>query len=221
MMGDMARSTDPTVHIVVADDHPLYRDGLVGLLGTTDDLEVVAQASTGAEALALVAAFEPDLLILDLDMPEVDGLGVLRQLATHPTSTPVLVLTMYANEDSVFEAMKTGARGYLIKTADPNRVLEAVRTVAGGGAVLSAGLSQRLAAWFATLQQHHGPLSHLTAREREVLGLMVHGRDNPAIAHYLNVSPKTVRNVVSAIYTKMGVTDRSEAVARAKEAGMG
>jgi DNA-binding NarL/FixJ family response regulator len=210
-----------TVRVVVADDHPLYRDGLVGLLAATGDFDVVGQAATGREALALVRGLEPDLLVLDLDMPELDGLGVLQALAADQDATPVLVLTMYAHEDAVFEAMKAGARGYLIKTAAPDRVLDAAHAVAGGGVVLPAELAQRLTSWFTTVQQHHGPLSHLTPREREVLGLMVHGRDNVAIARYLQVSPKTVRNVVSAIYAKLQVADRSAAVAKGRAAGIG
>jgi DNA-binding NarL/FixJ family response regulator len=210
-----------TVRVVVADDHPLYRDGLVGLLAATGDFDVVGQAGTGREALTLVRELAPDLLVLDLDMPELDGLGVLHELAVHQDATPVLVLTMYAQEDAVFEAMKAGARGYLIKTAAPDRVLDAAHAVAGGGVVLPAELAQRLTSWFTTVQQHHGPLSHLTPREREVLGLMVHGRDNVAIARYLQVSPKTVRNVVSAIYAKLQVADRSAAVAKGRAAGLG
>lgn len=207
--------------VVVADDHPVYRAGLVGLLGTTEDLSVVGQAATGREAIDLVTELEPDLLVLDLDMPDVDGLGVLAHLAVHQISTPVLVLTMYGHDDAVFEAMKAGARGYLVKSAAPERVLEAARAVVGGDAVLSAELAARLASWFATLQQRHGPLSHLTPREREVLTLMVQGRDNTAIARYLELSPKTVRNVVSAIFTKLQVNDRSAAIAKARAAGAG
>jgi DNA-binding NarL/FixJ family response regulator len=212
--------TEPqAARVVVADDHPVYREGLAGLLGTTEDLRVVGQAATGRQAVALVTDLDPDLLVLDLDMPDLDGLGVLQHLADHQIGTPVLVLTMYGHDDAVFEAMKAGARGYLIKTAPPDRVLEAARAVARGDAVLSAELAQRLAAWFTTLQQRHGPLSHLTPREREVLALMVQGRDNTAIARVLGISPKTVRNVVSAIFTKLQVTDRSAAIATARGAG--
>lgn len=209
------------IRVVVADDHPLYRAGIVGLLGTTVELEVVGEAATGTEAVGLVGELQPDVLVLDLDMPDLDGLGVLKALGTRNAATQVLVLTMYADEDAVFEAMKSGAHGYLIKTADPGSVLEAVRTVADGGVVLSGELSRRLADWFTTLQRHHGPLSHLTPREREVLRLMVAGRDNPDIARSLQVSSKTVRNVVSTIYTKLQVSDRSAAIAAARQAGLG
>lgn len=212
-------SFDDQARVVIADDHPLYREGLAGLLGTTEDLRVVGQASTGREAVALVTELDPDLLVLDLDMPDLDGLNVLQLLADRQIGTPVLVLTMFGHDDAVFEAMKAGARGYLVKTAPPDRVLDAARAVARGDAILSAELAQRLTAWFATLQQRHGPLAHLTPRERDVLTLMVQGRDNPAIARQLGVSPKTVRNVVSAVFAKLQVTDRSAAIALARAAG--
>jgi len=209
---------EAAARVVLADDHPVYRAGLAGLLGTTADLRVVGQAATGREAIALVTELDPDLLVLDLDMPDIDGMGVLEHLAHHQSGIPVLVLTMYGHDEAVFEAMKAGARGYLMKSAPPERVLEAVRAVTRGDAVLSAELVSRLADWFATLQQRHGALSHLTAREREVLALMVQGRDNQAIARYLGLSPKTVRNVVSAIFTKLQVSDRSAAIAKARAA---
>lgn len=209
------------LRVVLADDHPLYRDGLATLVGTTDDLTVVGQATDGLEAVRLVVDLDPDLLVLDLDMPGLDGLSAMKQISAKAPGTAVLVLTMYGNDDAVFEAMKSGARGYVVKSADPGTVLGAIRTVATGGVVLSPTLAGRLSGWFTTLQQRHGPLSHLTPREREVLGLMVRGRDNTAIAAVLEISPKTVRNVVSAIFAKLQVTDRSAAVAKAREAGLG
>lgn len=208
-----------SVRVVLADDHPVYRAGLAGLLSTTDDLQVVGEADDGRGALDLVAEHEPDVLLLDLEMPEVDGFDVLRSLAD--SATAVLVLTMHGDDDSVFEAMKAGARGFVSKSASPQEVLDAVRVVADGGAVFSASVGQRLTDWFLTLQRHHGPLSHLTPREREVLALMARGRDNPSIARLLEISPKTVRNVVSAVLTKLQVVDRAAAIAKAREAGLG
>jgi DNA-binding NarL/FixJ family response regulator len=206
------------VRVVLADDHPVYRSGLAGLLETTEGLEVVGEADDGKGALELVALHEPDVLLLDLEMPEVDGFDVLRALAD--SAVAVLVLTMHGDDDSVFEAMKAGARGFVSKSASPREVLDAVRVVADGGVVFSASVGQRLTDWFLTLQRHHGPLSHLTAREREVLALMVRGRDNTSIARLLDISPKTVRNVVSAVFAKLQVVDRSAAIAKAREAGM-
>jgi len=207
------------LRVVIADDHPVYREGLAGLIGTEDGLEIVGQAMNGAEAIELVATLEPDLLVLDIEMPEVDGMAALHEISTRTPRTAVLVLTMYGNDDAVFEAMKAGARGYLVKSADPEQVLHAIRTVADGGVVLSAALGERMSDWFTTLQQEHGPLSQLTPREREVLTLMCRGRDNSAIAAALGISPKTVRNVVSSIFTKLGVAHRADAIAKAREAG--
>lgn len=209
------------IRVVIADDHPVYREGLAGLIETEDGLEVVGRAADGHEAVSLVTTLEPDLLVLDLDMPALDGISALREVCAKAPGTSVLILTMYGDDDAVFEAMKAGARGYLVKSADPDNVLRAVRTVADGGVMLSAALGERMSDWFTTLQRRHGPLSHLTPREREVLALMTKGRDNTAIARLLQISPKTVRNVVSAILTKLGVTDRSAAVAKAREAGLG
>ncbi|HQR80626.1 MAG TPA: response regulator transcription factor, partial [Actinomycetota bacterium] len=187
------------VRVVIADDHPVYREGLAGLIDTEEGLAVVGRASNGHEAIALVDSLEPDLLVLDLDMPELDGISALREISARTPGTAVLVLTMYGDDDAVFEAIKAGARGYLVKSADPDNVLRAVRTVADGGVMLSAALGERMSDWFTTLQRKHGPLSHLTPREREVLTLMTKGRDNASIARLLQISPKTVRNVVSAV----------------------
>jgi len=208
-----------TLRVVIADDHPVYREGLAGLIDTETGLDVVGQATDGAEAVDLVMTLHPDLLVLDLEMPEHDGMSALLEVAANAPDTAVLVLTMYGNDDAVFEAMKAGARGYLVKSADPEQVLRAIRTVADGGVVLSAALGARMADWFTTLQQEHGPLSQLTPREREVLNLMCQGRDNTAIASALGISPKTVRNVVSSIFTKLGVAHRADAIAKARAAG--
>ena len=207
------------LRVVIADDHPVYREGLAGLIGTEDGVEVVGQAMNGAEAVELVTTLEPDLLVLDLEMPQVDGMAALHEVSSRAPRTAVMVLTMYGNDDAVFEAMKAGARGFLVKSADPEQVLRAIRTVADGGVVLSAALGERMSDWFTTLQQEHGPLSQLTPREREVLNLMCRGRDNTAIASALGISPKTVRNVVSSIFTKLGVAHRADAIAKARAAG--
>lgn len=206
--------------VLLVDDHPLYRRGLAGLLATTPDLVVVGQGGSGREAVDQVGRLRPDVVVLDLTMPELDGVEACREIVATVPSTAVLILTMSDDDDLVFRAMQAGARGYVVKTAEPAAVLTAIRTVAGGGAVLSPGLATRLASWFATLEREHGPLAHLTAREREVLRLMVRGRDNAAIAAYLGVSPKTVRNVVSSVLGKLSVPDRSAAVAKARDAGL-
>jgi DNA-binding NarL/FixJ family response regulator len=206
------------VRVALADDHPVYRSGLTGLLATMDDLELVGEADDGRGALDLVAREDPDVLLLDLEMPDLDGFDVLREL--RETGTAVLVLTMHGDDDSVFEAMKAGARGFVSKSARPQEILDAVRVVADGGVAFSAEVGRRLTDWFFTLQRHHGPLSHLTPREREVLAMMARGRDNASIAALLGISPKTVRNVVSAVLTKLQVVDRAAAIVKAREAGL-
>jgi len=206
------------VRVALADDHPVYRSGLAGLVSTTDDLKLVGEADDGRQALALVARQDPDVLLLDLEMPGLGGFEVLREL--RESGTAVLVLTMHGDDDSVFEAMKAGARGFVSKSAKPQEILDAVRVVADGGVVFSAEVGRRLTDWFFTLQRHHGPLSHLTPREREVLGMMARGRDNASIAELLGISPKTVRNVVSAVLTKLQVVDRAAAIAKARDAGL-
>lgn len=190
------------VRVILADDHPVYREGLAGLLSTENGFETVGQAADGQQAVAMTLDLEPDVLVLDLDMPGLDGLSALRQIAARA------------------QAMRMGARGYLVKSADPQVILDAIRTVADGGVVLSPALGERMVDWFTTLQRRHGPLSSLTPRERDVLALMCRGRDNTSIAAILQISPKTVRNVVSAVFTKLGVTDRTAAVAKARESGL-
>lgn len=204
------------VRVVLADDHPVYRSGLADLVSTTHDLELLGEAADGRKVLDLVTRHDPDVLLLDLEMPELDGFDVLREL--RESGTAVIVLTMHGDDNSVFEAMKAGARGFVSKSARPQEILDAIRVVADGGVVFSAAVGQRLTDWFLTLQQHHGPLSHLTPREREVLAMMARGRDNASIATLLDISPKTVRNVVSAVLTKLQVVDRAAAIAIAREA---
>lgn len=216
----MTEQPSGAITVVVVDDHPLYREGLAGLLGMTPDLLVVGQGGTGREGVDLARQLHPDVVVLDFTMPDLDGVGACGEIVAAAPGTAVLMLTMYDDDDLVFRAMQAGARGYLVKTAEPGSVITAIRTVAEGGAVLSPALATRLASWFATLQREHGPLAHLTSRERDVLRLMVRGRDNAGIAAYLGVSPKTVRNVVSSIFAKLSVADRSAAVAKARDAGL-
>lgn len=210
-----------TIRVLVADDHPIYRAGLVGLLATADDLDVVGEGGDGREAVALAEQLRPDVAVLDLQMPGIDGIEATRTIGRTCPEVGVLILTMYDGDDRVFQAMRAGARGYVVKSAAPAVVVDAVRTVGRGGAVLSPALTERLADWFGTLQREHGPLARLTPREREVLDLMARGRGNPAIAAALGVSPKTVRNVVSSVFVKLRVADRQAAIAQAKDAGLG
>jgi len=213
-------SPDP-VHVLLADDHPVYRDGLAGLLGATTDLVVVGQAGTGREAVELAASLTPDVVVLDLNMPELNGVDAARQIVGTAPHTAVLILTMYDDDALVFQALQAGARGYVLKSADPDTVLAAVRSVARGEAIFGAALAQRLSQWFATMDEHRGPFVQLTPRENQALDLIARGLGNPAIAERMGVSPKTVRNLVSNIFTKLQVADRAAAIAKARDAGLG
>ncbi len=213
-------SPDP-VHVLLADDHPVYRDGLAGLLGATTDLVVVGQAATGREAVELAASLTPDVVVLDLNMPELNGVDAARQIVGTAPHTAVLILTMYDDDALVFQAIQAGARGYVLKSADPDTVLAAVRSVARGEAIFGAALAQRLSQWFATMDEHRGPFVQLTPRENQALDLIARGLGNPAIAERMGVSPKTVRNLVSNIFTKLQVADRAAAIAKARDAGLG
>ena len=155
----MTEQPSGAITVVVVDDHPLYREGLAGLLGMTPDLLVVGQGGTGREGVDLARQLHPDVVVLDFTMPDLDGVGACGEIVAAAPGTAVLMLTMYDDDDLVFRAMQAGARGYLVKTAEPGSVITAIRTVAEGGAVLSPALATRLASWFATLQREHGPLA--------------------------------------------------------------
>jgi len=212
---------DDQVRVILADDHPLYREGLAGLLATTTDLVVVGQAGTGAEAVALAEAVHPDVVVVDVNMPVVDGIEATRRIVAASPHVAVLALTMYDDDALVFQAVQAGARGYLLKSAEPEAVLAGVRAVARGEAIFGRAVAGRLAAWFAAAAAQATPFVQLTARERQVLNLLAQGLGNPAIGQRLGISPKTVRNLVANVLTKLQVADRGEAIARARAAGLG
>ncbi len=221
MTGTLHDDAEP-LRIVVADDHPVYRDGLALLLGSVPGLEVVGTAADGAAAVAVVREQLPDVVVMDVQMPVLDGIEATRRIAAEVPSVGVVVLTMSEDDGTVFAAVRAGARGYLLKGADQEEVIRAITTVASGGAVFGAALARRIAEFFTA-----GPAGpetafpQLTAREREVLELVAAGRSNAQIAAALYLSPKTVRNVVSNVLTKLQVTDRAQAIVRAREAGLG
>lgn len=212
--------TGGRVRVLLADDHPVYREGLAGLLAVTDDVEVVAQAANGVEAVELAGRHLPDVAALDLNMPGLSGIEAARRILGVSPATAVVMLTMYDDDDTIFQAIRAGARGYVVKTEPPAAVVAAIRSAALGEAIFSRALTNRLARWFATMAPGNAVLPQLTPREREVLELIVHGRDNGAIATYLGVSGKTVRNLVSNVFTKLQVTDRAAAIVKAREAGL-
>lgn len=215
--------TGETITVLIADDHPVYRDGLASLLEPLPGIEVVARAADGVEAVEQARVTQPDVVIMDLQMPRLNGIEATRQVLAELPHTGVLVITMGEDESTVFTAVTAGARGYLLKGADAEEVIQAIRTVHGGGVVFGASLAQRIARVFATGPSAAAPTAfpQLSEREREILDLVAAGLSNPDIAARLYLSPKTVRNNVSAILTKLQARDRSAAIIRAREAGLG
>jgi DNA-binding NarL/FixJ family response regulator len=214
-------SSSAVVRIVLADDHPVVRAGLAALLGSLPDIEVVAVAADGQAAVKEVVLHRPDVALLDLQMPVLDGFGATRELRRVAPEVAVLVLTMADDDDSLFAAMRAGARGYLVKGAEQEEIGRAVRAVAAGEAIFGPGVAQRVLRYFATPPAVIDPFPLLTGREREILDLLAAGLGNSTIAVRLAVSPKTVANHLSAIFAKLQVADRTEAVLRAREAGLG
>ena len=209
-----------TIRVVVADDHPIVRAGLTALLGSVPDFEVAGVATNGREAIREVLLTKPDVALLDLNMPELDGIAATRELARVAPRVAVLVLTMHEDDEAVFAAMRAGARGYLVKGVEQDDIARAIRSVAAGEAIFGPGVAQRV---LASLQAPAAGTAfpELTAREHEILDLLAAGMNNAAIANRVGVAPKTVANNVSSIFTKLQVADRAQAIVRARDAGLG
>jgi len=209
--------------VLLVDDHPLFLDGVRAALDATPPFEVVGEAHSCAEAVALARDVRPDVVLMDLNLPDGSGIDATRDvLAVHPDAR-VLVITMSGDDDAVVAAMRSGARGYVVKGAGKAELVQAVTTVAGGGAVFSPSVAERLGSFFAGMAAQPGRemFPQLSDREREVLDLMARGLDNRRIAQTLFLSDKTVRNHVSAVLGKLDVPDRAEAIARGRRAGLG
>jgi len=210
-----------TIRVVIADDHPIVRAGLTALLGSIADFEVAGVAANGREAVREVVLTKPDVALLDLNMPELDGIAATRELARVAPRVAVLVLTMHEDDDAVFAAMRAGARGYLVKGVEQDDIARAIRSVAAGEAIFGPGVAQRVLASLQAPPSAGAAFPELTAREHEILDLLAAGLNNSAIAGRLGVAPKTVANNVSSIFTKLQVVDRSQAIVRARDAGLG
>jgi DNA-binding NarL/FixJ family response regulator len=211
--------------ILVAEDHPLYRRALTTLLAGQAGWDVVAEAEDGIGAVTSAHASQPDVVLMDLNLPGLDGIQATRRIVAASPHIAVLVLTMYDDDASVFAAVRAGARGYLLKGADQVEIVRAVAAVAGGEAIFGPSVARRIIDFFAAPRATVAPsepvFDELTVREHEVLDLIAAGYSNADVAATLVLSPKTVRNHVSNIFTKLHVADRAQAIVRAREAGLG
>jgi DNA-binding NarL/FixJ family response regulator len=208
------------LRVLLADDHPVFLGGLRALLDSTPRIEVVGEAATGDEAVAAATARQPEVVVMDIQMPGLNGIDATREIVARSPHIGVLILTMFEDDDSVFAAMRAGARGYLLKGSAPQDIVRAIETVGSGEAVFGPAIARRLIDFFATSRAAY-PFPELTEREREVLDLLAQGRSNTDIARRFVISAKTVRNHVSNIFTKLHVADRAQAIVRAREAGLG
>jgi DNA-binding NarL/FixJ family response regulator len=216
------------IRIVIADDHPVFRFGLRALLNAMPDTEVVGEVTSGEEVVALASSVRPDVILMDINMPGVNGIEATRRIREAQPDIRILIVTML-EDDSVFAAMRAGARGYMVKGSEPAEMLRAIRAVADGEAIFSPGIAERLMHYFAnppavtseSARPSTPAFPDLTDREREVLSLIAQGLTNGAIAERLILSPKTVRNYITEIFSKLQVADRAQAIVRARNAGLG
>lgn len=207
--------------VMIADDHPVFRKGLRALLSSVPEVELIGEASTGHEIIELAESLQPDVILMDLQMPEGGGLNAIRQIIATSPHIRVLVVTMFEDDDSIFAAMRTGARGYVLKDMDDTDISRAILSVGRGDAIFSPAIAARLINYFNTRPALPVELfPDLTDSERKVLKLMASGENNNAIASKLSLSNKTVRNYVSNIFTKLQVADRAQAIVKAREAGL-
>ena len=211
------------IRVLVVDDQTIVRDGIVGLLRLSERIEVIGSASDGREALEMLDVETPDVILLDLRMPVLDGIAVLHELAGRDDPPPCLVLTTFQDDEQVLESLRAGARGYLLKDVSLEDLVAAVETVASGGSMVSSSVTQRLldrlgGSGSATTQPNDLPVHiELTTREQEVLRMLVGGFSNKEIASAMHLAPGTVKNHVSTVLAKLGVRDRTRAVLRALE----
>lgn len=212
------------IKLMIADDHKLFREGIKALLAVTDDIVVVGEAEDGDAALKKSRELEPDVILMDINMPGLNGIRVTEQILENQPQMRIIMLTMLEDDGSLFHAMRAGARGYLLKGADPEEVVSVIRAVAEGQALFGPAIATRLMNYFKELSAipavPGAPFPELTERELEILRLISQGLNNQVIAQKLVLSPKTVRNHITNIFSKMQVTDRAQAIVRAREAGL-
>jgi DNA-binding NarL/FixJ family response regulator len=210
---------DP-LRVLIADDHPLFRKGMRALLVAAQDIEVVGEATTGQEVIELAATLQPDVILMDLQMPGINGIEATRQILHTSPHIRILVITLFEDDASVFSALRAGARGYVLKEAKEEEMLRAIRSVGSGEAIFSPAIATRLMDFFAASRSAVPKeiFLSLTEREREILQLLARGRTNHAIAQQLALSVKTVHNYVSNIFSKLQVADRAQAIIRARDA---
>lgn len=210
------------IRILLADDHTLFRDGLRALFGSLPNFEVVGEAATGEEAISLAEELQPDVVLMDIQMPERNGVEATRQIVQTSPHIGVIVITMFEDDESVFAAMRAGARGYVLKGADQEEMLRAIRAVSRGEALFGPAIATQLTRYFSAARSPAATaFPELTDREREVLQLLAQGLTNQEIADRLVIAVKTVRNHLSNIFSKLQVADRVQAIIRAREAGIG
>jgi len=212
-----------SIRILVVDDHTLFREGVNAIFSAVSDVQVVGEASNGVEAVSLANSTQPDVILMDIQMPQLNGIEATRRILHSSPTIGIIVLTMYEDDDSVFAAMRAGARGYILKGADQEELLRAVRAVANGEALFGPSIATRMMDYFSSPREEAAleAFPELTEREREVLDLIAKGSNNNQIASQLSISPKTVRNHVSNIFNKLQVADRSQAIIKAREKGLG
>jgi DNA-binding NarL/FixJ family response regulator len=215
------------IRVLIVDDHTLFREGLSAILMNVADIEVVGEAGTGREAVTQVETLAPDVVLMDISMPDLNGIDATQQVLAVKPDTGIIMLTMLEDNDSLFAAMCAGARGYILKGADKAEVLKTIRAVADGEALFGPAIARRLTTFFRHSQggRHQNeavsPFPDLTDREREVLELIAAGENNQEIARKLHISDKTVSNHISHIFDKLQVADRAQAIVKARQAGLG
>ena len=216
-----------SIQVLIADDHIFYREGVRALLSNSPEVKFVGEASNGEEAVARAGELKPDVILMDIKMPGMNGIDATRRIHETIPEIGVLVITMFDDDDSVFAAMRAGARGYLLKDADKDELIRAIVSVNRGEAIFSPAIAQRMIQYFSTTpvnkskKETSAEFAELTDRELEILDLIAQGHNNSTIANKLSLSIKTVQNYVSSILTKLQVADRVQAIVRARDAGFG